>query len=444
MQSDESVHQKIDRGIEENREKIIRFLQKIVTIPSVTRSEGEGEVQRLVQKELAENRDVKLDIWEPNLSEFQEYPLRPNFLEPVDYKGRPNVIGVWEGKGGGRSLILNGHIDTASPEPINQWKEGPWSGSIKDGKLFGRGAADMKGGVAVIVYVAKILATSGIRLKGNLIIESVAEEEFGGGGALSALLHGYTADAAVVTEPTGARSLCLGWGGSRYFQLKIKGKTSITNRAFEGVNAIELACKCYHALTELGIERLKRIAGKHPIFEKTGDGIFYSGGNAASLAMGLLRAGDWPATIAGWAELMGRVGFPPSESGKEIETQIEECIHRVAKSDHWMSQNPPEVIWYGPQREGDEMSPKEPLVVELARRIQKEMGAAPDLFGSPTTGDITYLAHRVKGYGGIPSVMYGPGGGNAHASDEFVYVDEVIQTLKAITHFVVDWCGIDS
>jgi len=442
MEAHGSYQQRIDAAVAHNRESIVTFLQKLVSIPSITGSAGEGEVQRLVRRELSGIPGIKLDVWEPSHPEFEGYPLSPVFPEPVPYTGRPNVVGLLEGQGGGRSLILNGHIDTASAEPIDQWSVDPWSGTVRDGSLFGRGAADMKAGVAVIVYVAKILASLGIQLKGNLIIESVVEEEFGGGGSLSALLHGYTADAAIITEPTGASSLCVGWNGSRYFKIRIQGRPAIANRAHEGINAIELACKCYQALTELGKRRLDRLLGKHPLFEKTGEGIFYSGGHPTNLTIGLLKAGDWPATVAGWAELMGRIGFPPSETGDEIEMQVEECIHHLSQTDAWMSRKAPEVIWYGPRREGDEINQYEPLVLELTRHIQTAVGAVPDLFGSPTTGDITYLAHRVQDYGGVPSVMYGPGGGNAHAIDEFVYVEEIFQTLRAISFFVIDWCGV--
>lgn len=435
-------YKKIDLEIEKNKENILNFLQKIVSVPSITGSISEGEAQSIVREELAEIPNIKMDIWEPDPREFEIYPLKPTFIKPANYKGRPNVIALLKGTGGGRSLILNGHIDVASAEPVNQWGVNPWSGIIKDGKLFGRGSADMKSGVAVIIYVAKILSVLDIKLKGDLIVESVVEEEFGGGGTLSALLHGYTADAAIITEPTGAKNLCIGWNGSRYFKIRIQGKPAIANRAYEGRNAIELAFKCYKALSELGEKRSNRLQGKHPLFEKTGKGIFYGGGYVTNLMMGMLRAGDWPATVAGWAELMGRVGFPPSETGREIKIQIEECIQQLSETRDWFPNKTPEFTWYGPQREGDEMSQEDPFILELKKSIKQTIGTSPDIFGAPTTGDITYLAHRVNGFGGIPSVMYGPGGENAHSIDEFVYIEDIFLTLKAILKFVIKWCGV--
>jgi len=329
MKSSNKYDRKIDIEVKKNQENILTFLQKLVSVQSITGSINEGKAQSIVREELAEIPNIKLDIWEPDPNEFGIYPLKPIFNKPNSYKGRPNVVGLLKGTGGGKSLILNGHIDVVSAEPVNQWRFSPWSGIIKDGKLFGRGSADMKSGVVVMIYVAKILSALDIKLKGDLIIESVVEEEFGGGGALSALLHGYTADAVIITEPTGAKNLCIGWNGSRYFKIRIEGKPVIANRAHEGGNAIELAFKCYNALSELGKKRLNKLKGKHPLFEKTGNGIFYGGGNVTNLMMGILRAGDWPNTVAGWAELMGRVGFPHSETGREVKIFLEDRLQEI-------------------------------------------------------------------------------------------------------------------
>jgi len=442
MDSLKDFHKRIDLEVEKERENILSFLQKMISIPSITGSINEGKVQNMVQDKLAKIPNIKMDIWEPNPDEFNRYQLKPIFKKPNSYKNRPNVVGVLRGSGGGKSLILNGHIDVVSAEPVNQWTIDPWSGMIIGNKVFGRGAADMKSGVAVMVYVAKILSALNIHLKGDLIIESVVEEEFGGGGALSALLRGYTADAVIITEPTGAKSLCIGWNGSRYFKIRIEGKPVIANRAHEGSNAIELAFKCYNALSRLGKERLNNLKGKHPLFEKTGEGIFYGGGNVTNLMMGMLRAGDWPNTVAGWAELMGRVGFPPSETGEDVKLQIESCVQKLSKHSSWFQNKVPEFTWYGPQREGDEMHQDEPFILELKKSIEEVIGISPDLFGGPTTGDITYFAHKVDSFGGIPSVMYGPGGGNAHSTDEFTYIDDIFITLKSILNFVIKWCGV--
>lgn len=435
---------KVDMIISKNREEIINFLKKLILTKSITGSRGEGEAQELVKEKLEKVPTIELDVWEPDPKEFEKYPLKPIFLKPANYIGRPNVVGMIKGTGGGKSLVLNGHIDTVSPEPIGLWTKNPWSGFIHGGKLYGRGSADMKAGITVIVYIVKILNILGIKLKGDLIVQSVVEEEFGGGGSLSAMLRGYIGDAVIITEPSGVKNLCIGWNGSRYFIVNIYGRPAIANRAHEGINAIALACQCYHTINNLGKNRLKKLSGKHPLFEKIGNGLFYGGGEVTNLIMGILKAGDWPNTVAAKAQLMGRVGFPPSETGEEVKSQIEEAILRLAKKDIWNRAPIPKIEWYGPQREGDILSDNEKLVLELRKSIIKVFSEEPDLFASPTTGDITYFYHKINGYGGIPSIMYGPGGGNAHNIDEYVFIDEIFDCIKILINFIINWCGISS
>src|SRR5690606_17912623 len=127
-----------------------------------------------------------------------------------------------EGVGGGRSLILNGHIDTVDAADVTAWNADPHSGDIRDGVLFGRGSCDMKAGVVTNLFALRALQSLGLTPGGRVIVESTIAEEDGGSGALAAILRGYIADACIITEPT-EMSIVVAHGGSLMFRLTVPG-----------------------------------------------------------------------------------------------------------------------------------------------------------------------------------------------------------------------------
>ena len=144
--------------------------------------------------------------------------------------------------------------------------------------------------------------------------------------------------------------------------------------------------------------------------------------------------------VAGWAELKGRIGFPPSERGEQIMAEFEAVVKKVAESDPWLKEHPPKVIWRDSRKEGYELSPNEPIVQVMSSAVN-ELGKHAKLCASPAAGDGTYFTPRYDGYGGIPCVWYGPGGGGAHAADEHVYVDDVLTVTKVIALTLLKWCN---
>jgi len=293
-----------------------------------------------------------------------------------------------------------------------------------------------------MIYAVLAVQEAGVKLKGKVILESVVEEEYGGGGTIVAIVRGYSADGAIITEPTDANAICIGAGGSRFFTVKISGKPEWPHLAHYGVNAIGMALKVYNALLDLDAHREKMLRGKHPFFETLRSGGMRGPGRPANLTLGVLRAGDWPATVAGWAELQGRVGFPPSEKGEDVVKQFEEAVRRAAEQDTWMRDHPPLVKWWGARREGYELAPENPLVQTVKRYVEETVGPC-DLFGSPSAADGSYLAPRVGAYGGIPTLWHGPGGSGAHSFDEYVRINDVIAVTKVLALSVIDWCGYE-
>jgi len=437
-----AVKDRVIEKIDEQESGIIKFLQDLVKVPSI--SGEEGRAQDVVAERFRDVSNLKLDVWEPDLHELMKYPLYPLRSKPWSYKDRPNVVGVIDGGSNGRSLILNGHIDVVSAEPVAAWSHPPWSGMIESGRLYGRGAVDMKGGLAAMTYAAKCIIDAGIRVKGRLILESVVEEEYGGGGTIATLVRDYKAAAAIVTEGTGAQGICMGAGGSRFFTVNTLGKSEVAHLGHLGVNAIFLGSKLCHALSDLNEQRVKRLQGKHPLFEKKEIKSQLGTGRPTSLTLGIMRAGDWPSTVAGWVEIQGRVGFPPSERGDDVVKEIEETIIKTAQADPWMKDHQPIVQWWGPRKEGYVLDSNEPLVQTIKHYTDEITEKNCDLYATPTNSDANYLAAKVGQYGGIPTIMYGPGGGNLHGADEYVLIDEVITATKVLALTILEWCGYES
>ena len=426
--------------VDQKGSQMIRFLQELVMTPSISGTEGEGNAQRLVVKELQQIDGLTLDIWEPDPEELKTYPLYPVRLGSHDYEKRPNVVGTLKGTGGSGSLILNGHIDCVSPEPVEGWKHDPWGAKIHDGRLYGRGAYDMKAGIVAMLYALKCIREAEIKLKGDLILESVVEEETGSGGTISTLVRGYKADAAIVTEGTGTDRICIGAGGTRWFTIRVLGKSESPDQAQNGVNAIGLAGKIYGALMKLDDNRNERLRGKHRLFESPKYATMGAPRRPTDMTLGILKAGDAPDTVAGWAELQGRVGFPPSETGEEVMKEIEDTVRNVGSEDPWMRDHLPTIRWFGSRKEGYRLDPETPIVQTLKRNVERITKKDCELYGDASCSDANHFIPKLGPYGGIPAPWYGPGGAHAHAADEYVIMDEVFSVTKALALTIMDWC----
>lgn len=180
---------RINQWIKDHREEGTDLLQRLVQAPST--QGNEADAQAIVAQKL-EEMGLKVDIWEPNGGELKKHSY---FYSPrAEFSNSPNVVGIMKGTGGGRSIILNGHIDVVPDGDRDQWDDDPYSGAIKNGKMFGRGVTDMKGGNVSLILAMQALKENGIHLKGDVIFQSVIEEESGGARTLATVLRGYKAD----------------------------------------------------------------------------------------------------------------------------------------------------------------------------------------------------------------------------------------------------------
>ncbi len=408
--------------VERHQAELIGLLQRLVAIPSVVGAEG--ACQALVAEVMRDCCDT-VDVWEPDQAWLDRHPAY--FHQGTTFAGRPNAVGTVRGCGGGRSLILNAHVDVVDPGPAEAWTHGPWSGVVVDGKLYGRGAVDDKAGVAGMLFVARCLRELGVSLGGDLILESVVDEEWGGGGTLATLHRGYRADAAIVFEPSGL-DLCPASRGGQAFRVIVQGKGAHPIRSYEGVSALEKAVPILAALKRLETERQARLRtplfARYPIF--------------APIVVGKIAADRIPSKVPETCVFDGLMGYAPAETYQQAREDLERCVAQVAANDPWLQAHRPKVEWLALNKEGAETPVTHPFIQLVAGTFGEAAGRPSVLTGFPAGCDLPYLARHA----GIPSAVFGPGDCTvAHGSNEYVSVDEAITAVKILVLVVLRWCG---
>jgi acetylornithine deacetylase len=413
--------------VERNREALVRDVAACVRIPSVVGDEG--AVQRFMQT-LYEQLGLELDVFEADLDAVSRHPAFVRTAWPS--AGRPNVVGTLRGTDpGARSLAINGHVDVVSPEPVDAWTQDPWGGALvgegREQRLYGRGALDMKSGTVAGYHALKAVLDAGLRPRGTVVLQSVVEEEAGGGaGTLATLLRGHTADALLNPEPF-YRTVVLGQPGVMLCRVTVLGKTAHAAYSQHGVNAIGKMLPLYQAMVELDAERAARWTD--PFFGSLS-------GRAVNLNIGCLRAGDWPSTVAGRAVMECRIAFIPPQTMAEVRREVEERIAATAQADPWLREHPPAVEWFGWQAEPWRQDDADPFIQTLQAATAEVTGERPPI-ASSTAG----LDARFAGHFGIPAACIGARGANIHGTDEYVEVESVVETVRIIAATIVRWCG---
>lgn len=416
--------------IRNNQDKLVKFIQDLVRIPSI--SGKEEEIQKFVYKKFTE-LDLKPQFIHPDVETLQksdDYFETTSFTK-FGYKNRPNVVGILKGTGNGRSICLSGHVDVVSPEPVEQWNHDPWGGE-KDGDfIYGRGAGDMKAGVASIIFAVQALKETQTELKGDVYIETTIEEEDGGiGGSLYLRLTQPKVDAAIITEPSG-NNIGIAGAGVMYFRVIVTGIPAHAATAHFGVNAIVKMVPIIEALKTLNKNRQEKISYK---YAETFDPRMK--GKATTLNIGVINAGDWPSTVPALCVLECRIGFPPGETQEMVINQIEKTILNAANKDVWLKEHPPKVEWFGWKAKPHEQNPEHPFVKLLDKNIRQIAGIEPVYFGGSAGLDTRFFVHH-----NIPTVMFGPSSENNHSIDERVSISSTVKTTEILIGTIMDWCG---
>lgn len=418
-----SLQAQIKKWLTDNREHGTQLLQRLVQADST--QGNELHAQKIIIETLRKI-GLKVDVWEPEGNELIQHPYFAS--QRRDFQGSPNVVGILKGTGGGRSLILNGHIDVVPEGDLEQWDHDPYSGKIIDGKLFGRGATDMKGGNVSLLLALSSLRALGIPLKGDVIFQSVIEEESGGVGTLAAILRGYKADAAIIPEPTNMK-IFPKQQGSMWFRIYVKGRSAHGGTRYEGVSAIEKALLVVEHIRELEKHRNERITD--PLYQNIPIPI--------PINIGKIEGGDWPSSVADLVKLEGRMGVSPEETIEAAKHEMESWISRLKETDPWFDGQPVTIEWFGARWVPGAIELEHEFVARLASSYREVLGKTPTVEASPWGTDGGLLTK----VGATPTIVFGPGvTEKAHFPNEYIEIDKVFEAAEIIALTIVEWCGI--
>ena len=425
---DHAQRQKLLDLIDGKRDHAVDFLQTLVRFPSVTGDEG--PIQAHLKDYLADI-NLEIDMWDMDAEEIQKHPAAAVVTE--SYEGRPNIVATRKGSGGGRSLLLNGHTDVIPEGPRESWTDDPWEAKIRDNRIYGRGSSDMKSGVSSQILAVEYIEEAGIRLKGDVLVNLVVDEEVSGHGTLDTVLRGYKADAAISGETStlAVQPACI---GRIWFQILIRGKKAGIQTRYEGVNAIDLGYKIKVAIDDHEKHRLETVS--HPLYPHIL--------STLPCLVGTIESGSFPSAFPDTCLLKGSIATVPGEDHEGVKKAFLDHIAEVARGDDWMKDNPPEVTFGnkfgGLDAEAADIPADHPIVTTLVDSFREVTGRDPEISGRQGAADTRFLINN----GDTPTVIFGPGPTSVmHANDEYVDIDDYMTAIKVYALSICDWCGTE-
>lgn len=412
---------------------LVELLRELIAFDTVTHTAGspprqEEELQRHLASRLVAC-GAEVELAEPDVAPLQGHPMVP---AGFDFAGRPQLVARLPGSGGGRTLLLNGHVDIVDVEPRDAWSTDPFDAVVRDGSVWGRGACDMKGGVAAMVLAAETLAELGVRLRGDLVVNTVTDEEStGAGGLVSA--RTLAADGAIVPEPT-ALAVWVACRGSLLPTLHVEGRGGHAGIAPRhpadggAVNAIEKTAYLIEAIRRLREEWALR--PRHPYL------------SAADCVPTIVAGGEWIVSYPARCRLDCHIEYLPDQAdehgyGARVAAEFEEWIARAAVADPWLREHPPLVEWRVGGVPPAEVGEEEPIVQALIS-AERSLGREGGIGGLDNWHDGATLVTEA----GIPAVCYGPGDIHlAHGADEHVPVAQLVACAQGLALAAIRFCG---
>jgi acetylornithine deacetylase len=405
----------------------VAALRELVRTPSITGSE---EAVADVVARLAAEAGASVERLSPDPAAIAADPDFPG--AEMDRESLPIVVARL-GRPGGRRLILQGHLDVVPPGDPGTWTVDPWAAEVRGGSLYGRGACDMKGGVASILGALQALGSSGAgssldgELDGELVALFVPSEEDGGQGMLAAIRAGVVADAAVIAEPTGL-DVVIAHAGAITFRLTVPGRAAHASKRREGISALD---KLFVLVGALETDETARNASEsNPLMTVLG--------LAYPTIVGRVEGGEWASTVLDRVVAEGRYGVRLGQTWREAEAELRACISAACAADPFLRDHPASVEITGGRFSSAQVPADHSLPVGLARVAQSVTGRRPALVGEPYGADMRLLVSE----GRTPTVIFGPGDvAVAHAADEHVPLDQVMDCARVLAAWLVSELG---
>ena len=418
MKTPLELQQTLTDYVERQRDRLIGITRELIRMPSENTPPNGREAG--CQNWLAEQ--LRACGWEPDLYELaavdglRQHPL---YNPGRNYDSRPNLGARRRGSGEGRSLLLSGHVDTV-PRGSQDWTREAFGGQIEGNRIYGRGSFDMKAGVATNLFVIESIAALGLQLSGDLVFESVIDEEFGGcNGTLAGRIRGHNASAAILSEPSALR-ICPAQRGGRTVHITFCSNSAgiLQDGGFES-SAIPQLTKFLSCVEAFAAKRKAEVRVHEMYAEHT---------DPVPVLVTKVFTAPWgfnePITIPGKAHL-------------EMYWQFTTWLKAIVEESPAIFPAMPAVRWPIRWLPGSAISGSEPVVQELAACATKVLGTEPAIAGIEGPCDLFVFQQAF----GIPTAIWGARGANLHAADEYVEIDSLVAAAKTLLLFVVEWCG---
>ncbi len=396
-----------------DRDRIADDLTALVRIQSVTGNESAVQTEAALRMATAGLDVTRIDADPREVLSDPDFPGMEAARTVL-----PVVAGATGQVGADRRVIICGHIDTVAAGAREHWSTDPFGAEIRDGRLYGRGSMDMKGGVVAGLAALRALVETEAELGGEAVLLTVPAEEDGGAGMLAAIRAGYTAEMAVITEPTNLE-IVTAHAGAMTFRLTISGRSAHAAFRLEGVSAIEKLHVIHDALIE--DERVRNAAERHPAMRDLR--LPYP------TNLGMVQGGEWSSTVPDALVVEGRYGVRVDESPAQAEQALRDAVAEACAGDPWLREHPASVEITGGRFASAAVPHTHVLPWSLGETARDVLGKLPPFVGMPYGADMRLLVHQ----GDTPTVLYGPGEPTlAHAPDEHIDLEDVARCARVL------------
>jgi acetylornithine deacetylase len=410
-------------AVDAARDDLISLLATLVRFPSLLGQEASAQdfMEGLFQG--MGLRTLRFEVKDEEISHLPGYSPGVGRWQRHD-----NVVATHRPREArGRSLILNGHIDVVPVGAEELWSSPPFEPVVKDGRMFGRGAGDMKAGIAAYVVAFRALKQLGLQPAAPLIMQSVVEEECTGNGALACLHRGFRAEAAIIPEPFD-HTILQAQVGVLWLQVDVLGRPAHVMAARSGINAIEAAFALFQGLKALEEEWN---AKRHPAFADHPRPI--------NINLGRIQGGEWTSSVPTRCTMNVRVGFYPGMSVQDAKAAVEERLAHTARTSAGLKDVQYRVSYAGLQAEPLLVDAAHPMIGALRSAHERALGTPARLLASSATTDARFFSL----YGSTPATCYGPEAQTIHGIDESVSLDSAVAVAKVLALFTARWCGVE-